>query len=207
MHPRLRLTLITLSLLSLLTAALAIALASRSSENGHSAAIVHDKSPFKGAERPKAQTEDFTLTDQDGHTVSLKEFRGRVVVLTFMYATCEDTCPVQAQLIVGALDDLDDLGKRIPALAVSVDPDGDTPTRARSFLLKHHARGRIRYLLGSESVLKPIWKEYGIQPQGKDFEHSASIVLLDKQGRQRVGHPASSTTPESLAHDIRLLAK
>ena len=57
--------------------------------------------------------------------------RGRPVVVTFLYSHCDDTCPAQAQVIRGALDEL---GEDLPALAIAVDPPRDTPDSARAFL-------------------------------------------------------------------------
>ena len=202
MHPRLRLVLV--GLVACAAAALAaVALA----ERGRSAAPAYSADRFAGALRPEGMPpEDFTLRDQDGRRVSLADYRGRVVVLSFMYSTCKDTCPLEADQIRAALDDLGG-GARVAALAVSVDPAGDTPARARSFLLRHRLTGRMRYLLGARGELEPVWRAYGIQPQTKKLEHSAYVVLVDRAGRQRVGFPASRLTPEGLAHDIRLLAR
>ena len=69
---------------------------------------------------------DFDLRDQDGKRVSMRSLRGRPVIVTFLYAECDETCPAQAQLVKGALDLL---GHDVPAIAVSVDPPNDTPTR------------------------------------------------------------------------------
>ena len=66
--------------------------------------------------------------------------------------------------------------------------------------------GRARFLLGSERELAPVWKGYGVQPQEGELDHSATVVLVDAQGRQRVGFPHDQLTPEALAHDIRRLA-
>jgi protein SCO1/2 len=145
---------------------------------------------------------DFTLDDQDGRRVALADLRGRVVVLTFLYTTCRDTCPLTAQQIENAMDRL---GHDVPVLAVSVDPAHDTPALARRFLVRQHLAGRMRFLLGSRGQLAPIWKAYGIQPQGKGFEHSAYTLLLDRTGRQRVSWPSSRLTPEGLARDLRRL--
>src|SRR6185312_12271683 len=93
---------------------------------------------FAGGLRPEIPPKDFTLRDQDGRTVSLRALRGQVVVLTFMYSTCQDTCPVTATTIRGALDDL---GHDVPALAVSVDPAHDTPDSAEAFLVKRGLSG------------------------------------------------------------------
>lgn len=158
---------------------------------------------FQGALRPKGiPPADFTLRDQDGRTVRLSDFRGRPTILTFMYSTCRDTCPLTAQQIKIAMDDV---GHDVPALAVSVDPANDTPLNARRFLVRQGLTGRMRFLLGARAQLEPIWRSYFIQPQGNGFDHSAYVLLIDAKGIQRVGWPVSQLTPEGLAHDLRLL--
>jgi protein SCO1 len=159
---------------------------------------------FAGAVSPSdIAVRDFSLRDQDGKPASLREYRGRVVVLTFMYSTCQDTCPVTAQTIRGALDQV---GHDVPVLAVSVDPAHDTRDSAERFLVKQSmSAGRMRFLLGTRTQLQPIWKAYGIQPQGKGFEHTAYVAVLDQTGRQRVAFTIDHLTDRDLAHDIRKL--
>jgi protein SCO1 len=151
---------------------------------------------------PGATAPDFALRDQDGKRVTMADYRGRPVAVTFVYSTCEDTCPALVDQVRGALDDT---GLDVPLLAVSVDPANDTPDRARRFLNERRMTGRARFLLGSRSELAPVWKGYGVQPQTDDLEHSASVVLVDARGRQRVGFPYDQLTPEALAHDLRRL--
>jgi protein SCO1 len=160
---------------------------------------------FAGAVRPAIPPRDFTLRDQDGRRVSLAALRGRVTVLTFLYSTCRDTCPLTATTIRGALDDL---GHDVPVLAVSVDPGNDTPASAQRFLAQRHlSGGRMRFLLGDRAQLVPIWKAYGIRPQGNGFDHSAYVLLIDRRGRQRIGFPVATLTSEGLVHDIRRLER
>jgi protein SCO1/2 len=195
MPARIRLALFVTALLAL-SAALGVALFDRPGGSTTSVA-------FAGALRPDIPPQDFRLHDQDGRAVSLRQFRGRVVILTFMYTTCRDTCPLTATQIRGALDDV---GRPVPALAVSVDPVNDTRERAREFLFRRGLGGdRMRFLLGSRAQLAPIWKAYGIRPQGKAFDHTAYVLLIDRHGRQRVGFPVQQLVPEDLAHDIRRL--
>jgi protein SCO1/2 len=151
---------------------------------------------------PGVRAPDFTLTDEQGRRVSMRQFRGRPVAVTFLYTTCEDTCPTQAQQIRGALDQLE---RPVPALAIAVDPPRDTPARAREFLAKYDLAGRMRWVLGSEAELERVWRGFAIQEQLPDREHQARIVLVDGDGFQRVGFPASQATPERLAHDLREL--
>jgi protein SCO1/2 len=159
---------------------------------------------FAGALRPAIPPKDFVLRDQDGKRVALSDFRGQVTVLTFLYSTCQDTCPVTATTIRGALDDL---GHDVPALAVSVDPANDTPASAQRFLAQRRLTGRMRFLLGDRPTLARVWRDYGIRPQGDGFEHSAYVLLIDRAGRQRLGFPVSELTSEGLVHDIRRLER
>jgi protein SCO1 len=162
-----------------------------------------DTRGFAGAIRPAgARAPAFRLRDQDGAVASMAQYRGRPVVMTFLYSTCRDTCPLQVQSIRGALDRL---GADVPVLGVSVDPRGDSPERARRFVLEQRMTGRMRFLLGASEALEPVWRGYGIAPQRGKLDHSAYVVLVDERGRQRVGFPASELTPEDLAHDVRLL--
>jgi protein SCO1/2 len=160
---------------------------------------------FEGAVMPKGvRAPDFNLRDQDGRRVSMRALRGRPVIVTFLYTTCDDTCPAQAHQVRGALDDL---GHDVPALAVAVDPPRDTARRAKAFLSKTQALGRIDFVLGSREQLKPLWKGFAIQPQSVSVEHQSRVTLVDKRGFQRVGFPGSEVTPERLAHDVRMLER
>jgi protein SCO1/2 len=195
MHPRLRLALIVTGTLALAAIASVIAFAFGDRAAGGPG--------FSGAVRPPGiPTAPFGVRDQDGRTVALEDFRGRPVVVTFLYTTCEDTCPVTTQQIRAALDDL---GHDVPVVAVSVDPARDTARAAQRFNDEQKMTGRMRWALGDRAQLQRLWRAYGVQPQSVDADHSASTVLLDKRGRQRVGFATDHLTPETLAHDIRLL--
>jgi protein SCO1/2 len=162
-------------------------------------------SAFQGAELPPGvRAPDFKLRDERGRTVTMREYRGKPVVVTFLYSHCHDTCPIQAQQIKGALDDL---GRDLPALAISVDPPGDTPKSVDRFDAEQGVTNRIRWVLGRESQLRPLWQGFHTTSQTPSTEHMARLVLIDKRGFQRIGYPSSQVTPERLAHDLRLLEK
>jgi protein SCO1/2 len=180
----------------------AIALAGRE-RSGDGAAAPATR--FEGAVMPDGvRAPDFRLRNQDGDEVSMRDLRGRPVVVTFLYATCEDTCPAQAQTVRGALDQL---GHDLPALAIAVDPPRDTAERARAFLSEQRALGRIDFVLGSRAQLRPLWDGFFIRPQSVTEEHQARFTLVDRRGFQRVGFPGSEATPERLAHDLRILER
>ncbi len=157
---------------------------------------------FAGAIRPESPPARFALRDQDGNLITAASLRGQPVIVAFMYTTCDDGCPTMAQQIRGALDRL---GSDVPVVAISVDPANDTPASAKRFLAAQHLGGRIDFLLGSAQTLQPVWREFGIEPQKTGHEHTATVVLLDAEGHQRIGFPVSELTPEGIAHDVRVL--
>ena len=151
---------------------------------------------------PGVRAPDFSLRDQDGRRVSMRALRGRPAIVTFLYTTCEESCPAQAQQIKLGLDRL---GEDLPALAVAVNPATDTAASARRFLRKQGMVGRMDIALGSRKELEPVWKGFAIQPQLNEVEHQARTVLIDARGYQRVGFPLDQLTPERLAKDARTL--
>lgn len=158
---------------------------------------------FEGATLPRGlKAPDFSLTDERGRRVTMRSYRGKPVIVSFLYSTCRDTCPLQAQQIKGALNEL---GADVPALAVSVDPPRDTRRNAAAFLGKQRMTGRLRWVLGSRAQLAPVWNAYAATGQRNDEEHNARFVLVDPKGMQRVGYPVNEVTPERVAHDLKLL--
>ena len=183
---------------------------SSSSSSSQPPSLAGSDTGFDGAALPgSVSAPGFTLADQYGRPVSLGDYRGRVVVLTFLYSTCGATCIVIAQQIRGALDELDDEHARPPAvLVVSADPAADSPARVTRFLAEASLTGRVQYLTGPVSRLRAIWAAYRIKPASagaREFDSYASVLLLDTSGRERVLFQEEQLTPESLAHDIRKL--
>jgi protein SCO1 len=201
LQARVRLTLIAVTLCAL--AAVAGVLLAQQHTAADDALQITDG--WAGALRPPGQpVPAFTLTDQDGKTVTSASLKGKPVVYAFVYSTCQDTCPAQVQTIRGALDDMPK-NKDVTVVGISVDPANDTPKRAASFLLKQQMTGRMRFLLGTREQLAPVWKAFAIQPQSKALEHSAHTVLADPEGMQRIGFPFDQLTEEALAHDMARL--
>lgn len=156
---------------------------------------------------PDVSPRDFTLPDENGRPFSLAAQRGKVVVLTWMYATCLDSCPRTASTIRLALDQVGTAAKDVPVVSVSVDPAGDTRTAVRSFLLKQSLLGRMSYLRGTRAQLAPVWKAYHVLPQGpgtrQNDSHTVYLIIIGRDGRQRVSLAVDTMTPEALAHDLR----
>jgi protein SCO1 len=205
---RARLVLVVVGLVALSATVVATIAASSEDSNEPAAVVEGPPSPFKGALRPPGLSGDFSLRNQDGKLVRTADLRGKVVVITPTYATCDESCPIAVQQVRGAIDDLaGDDRDRVRAFALSVDPDNDTPDKAQAFLLERRVRGYLDYLVGTRRELQPVWREYGFAPQTDTQEHNSYIVLLDGKGRQRIGFPLQYVTPEALTHDIELLLR
>lgn len=196
---------VLIALLVAAAAALAAVVAVAIANVHRSATATSADQIFDGALMPPGvRAPDFVLHDQYGRPVSERQYLGRPVVVTFLYTTCKNSCPAEAQQIKGAFDDL---GHDLPALAISVDPGNDTPANARKFLDEQGMTDRIRFVLGTRRELAPLWHGYAVTPQTPHAEHMALIVLVDRHGVMRVTYPQSQTTPERLAHDLRLLER
>jgi protein SCO1/2 len=165
-------------------------------------------SPFDGpAMPPGLHAAGFSLSDQRGQRVTLSRYRGKVVVLTFIHSHCHDACPLMVEQIKGALNELPDSGKSVPAIGISVAPSEDTRASRGRFLAKHEVTGRLAFLSGSVAALRRIWRAYAMEPVTPKIDHSTFVLLIDKRGIERVGFPADQLTPEGLAHDIRVLER
>lgn len=166
------------------------------------------KSSFDGPTMPpRLRAKNFSLTDQNGHRITLSRYRGKVVVLTFIHSLCHDTCPFMVEQIKGALNDLPNDGRGIPTIGVSVDPSQDTTANRRAFLARHEMTGRMEFVNGPLPAMRRVWHDYAIQPVSPKVDHSTFVLLIDKRGVERVGFAADQLTPEGLAHDIGVLER
>jgi cytochrome oxidase Cu insertion factor (SCO1/SenC/PrrC family) len=149
---------------------------------------------------------NFALTDQHGARISLNQYRGQVILLSFLSPACGPPCVLVAQQIRGALDEL---ARPIPALAISTDPAADTPPRVARMLGEASLSARVRYLTGTVAQLALIWRSYGLRTRRSDrvdlSDSSAFVLLVDKGGFERVEFPLEELTPEGLARAIRRL--
>ena len=179
---------------------------SASSRGSSTVVAASAASAFAGAALPaNILAPPFALSDQQGRRVSLAQYRGHVVVLTFLYSTCGAPCVLIAQQIRGALDEL---RGPVPVLIVSADPASDSPARVRRFLSEAALSGRAQYLTGPPARLRQIWAAYRVRPASagsRVFDEYASVLLIDPAGRERVVFQSEQLTPESLSHDIRKL--
>ena len=163
---------------------------------------------FAGGELdPPRPTPDFTLTDQAGQKVSMADQRGKLVLLTFLYTNCPDVCPLITQNLNQALQMLGTERDDVRVLAVSVDPEGDTPKSVDEYAKAHHLLPEFHYLIGSRDELTKVWKAYDVAAVASDPElvdHTAYTMLVDQSGEGRVIYD-SQVKAKDVVHDVRAL--
>jgi protein SCO1/2 len=165
---------------------------------------------------PPRPARDFALRDQSGRLVRLSALQGQVVVLTFLYTTCPDVCPLITGKLHEVTDLLGDRRKKVAVVAVTVDPEGDTTAAVTAYSRRWAMLDRWRYLTGTPRQLQPIWEYYWVGQVRRELPgstpghahygigHNSPIHLLDRAGRVRVVFDADFQ-PAAMAHDIEAL--
>jgi protein SCO1 len=152
----------------------------------------------------------FTLTAQDERRISLADLRGKVVVLTFVYTTCTDTCPLLTGKLVSLQPRLGaDFGRRVFFVAVTVDPERDTPARLKGYGLAHGARfDGWAFVTGAPDEIRAVSRRYGVYAKKTargDVDHTFLTSVIDPQGMLRVQYMGVRFDPTELLDDVRTL--
>jgi len=153
---------------------------------------------------------DFRLTDHNGQTRTLADFRGKLVALFFGYTHCPDVCPTTMADLAAAIKLLGSEGNKVQVLFVTVDPERDTAA-----LLKQYVPAFNPTFLGlrpTTEQLKSLATEYKVVYQknpGREqgnylMDHSAGTYVYDTQGRLRLLMPYG-TSASLIARDFKAL--
>jgi len=159
--------------------------------------------------KPPKPAPSLSLRNYTGKMVNLASFRGRAVLVTFLYTHCPNWCPLIAANLAAAQRQLGAGARRVKIIAVTVDPKRDTPGAVRAFLSARDAAGRMDYLLGTRMQLAPVWKAWDvgvvIDKNKLTTGHSDIVYGVTAAGRMAVVYPPDFT-PAQIVHDVPLLA-
>ena len=151
----------------------------------------------------------FALVDQNGRQFTITDLRDRVAVVTFIYATCTDTCPLLTAKMASLQGPLAaDFGSRVRFVSITVDPEVDTPAVLRGYAKAHGANlTGWSFLTGPPSAIDDVVRAYGAYAKrgGRGVDHLLLTSLLDRQGRIRVQYLGYRFKPEDMLHDLRAL--
>jgi protein SCO1/2 len=191
--------------------------------------------PAFGTKLDAVPSPGFTLVDQRGDEVSLDALRGKAIALTFIYTNCPDVCLLTAQNLRAAYEAVPaDVRDRVALVAVTVDPENDTPERLARFSADQGLAEIPTWyaLTGDRATLQEVWDAYGIDPgtmllrmaqkhvPGGDtpgeapdpadtatlLNHTDAIYVIDPQGQQRA-FGRSDADPAALSGILAALAR
>lgn len=199
-----RFSVITLALLVVIIVAL---WGARTGSGGASAISTTNQTSLQGTDLGSQPAPDFHLTDQFGKPIALSQFRGKPVVLTFLYTHCPDACPLTAEKLHATQVQLGKDAANVVMLAVSVDPTGDTQDSALAFSQAHKLSSNWHYLLGTHEQLAPVWNAYSIYNQpavAPQVTHTSAVYLIDGAGHERIFFSDDFTSTQ-LTNDLKTL--
>lgn len=154
---------------------------------------------------------DFALLDQNGESFRFKSSRGELVLVTFIFTTCPDVCPLltaKFAAIQRALDQRQFKGYRL--VSITTDPERDSAPVLKRYATNFKADlSHWSFLTGSRAELTPVWKIFGInvtRTQAGDVNHTSLTTLIDRQGNRRVDYYGDRWLEKEVLKDIEWLA-
>jgi len=161
--------------------------------------------------KPGDEVPDFKLIDQKGKRFSFHQYRGRIVVLTFIYTRCPlpDYCPLMtdnfAQIAKSLKSEPDALGKT-RLLSITVDPEYDTPKVLREYAARRSDDStQWDYATGTKDEVKQIATYFGMQywPDGDQVVHSLRTAIVGADGRLVKLYRGNEWKPDEIVRELR----
>jgi cytochrome oxidase Cu insertion factor (SCO1/SenC/PrrC family) len=139
-------------------------------------------SPASGAVAP-----DFELHDQKGRLTSLRQFRGKVVVLAMIDSHCTTICPMTTESMVEALRLLGPAAAQVQLIGINANPLALRVADVADYTRAHDMQGKWRFLTGSLAQLKSVWQGYHVYVAAihNDIDHDPAIFLIGPHGHER----------------------
>lgn len=165
-----------------------------------------------GAEIPAGEAQDFTLVGHGGQTIRLSDFRGKLVALYYGYTFCPDVCPTTLAELGQAMKQLGAQADEVQVILVTVDPERDTPDRLAEYVSYFDPSfiglsGTLDQVAAAAEAFDIYYlKHEGTAASGYLVDHTASLRLLDREGRLRLIWPYG-TSGDKIARDIKHLLR
>lgn len=153
-----------------------------------------------------------TLTDQNGHPVTLSALKGKPALIDFIYTNCPGPCLTLTSKMVGVAEDLGpEMGSKVRIISITVDPTRDTPQAMDKFAKKLDAnRKGWLFLTGTHQEVNDALAPFKMHlvkagPNGI-LPHTLTVFLLGPNGRQKWIYNSGTVKTEVMAHDAEQLA-
>lgn len=152
--------------------------------------------------------EDFVLTDQHGRSFAFGRMHGKVVLVTFVYTSCPDVCPLITAAARAVQTELAPAERgAVQLLTITTDPEIDSPQTLRAYAGRYGADlTNWAFLTGDAGGLSRVWKNFGVRVRRRGrglVDHTPLSCLVDASGVMRVAYVGASPDPRALLRDIR----
>jgi protein SCO1/2 len=159
-----------------------------------------------------APAPEFALTSQDGAPVTLADYRGKVVAVTFILTMCTTTCPILTPMMSFVQDQLGrDFGAKISFVSITVDPERDTAEVLQQYAQSFGANfAGWSFLTGTPEAIRDVAQRYGVyasKAANGDVEHTFLTSIVDPHGILRVQYLGVRFDPEEFRRDLLSLLK
>jgi cytochrome oxidase Cu insertion factor (SCO1/SenC/PrrC family) len=142
-----------------------------------------------GTSLPGTVAPGFTLTDELGAPVSLRQFRGKAVVIAFVDSRCANVCPLTTWSMTQAVSMLGPAAARnVQLLGIDANPDAIGVADVRAYSQAHQMMGAWHFLTGSPAQLAAVWRAYHVYVAAShgNIDHQPAVYLIDPSGRERI---------------------
>jgi protein SCO1/2 len=158
---------------------------------------------------------DFALTTQSGDKLASADLQGKVLLVSFIFTTCNGTCPATTHRMSQIQDELKarDLFKndRVRLLSISLDPTRDTPEVLKGYMKLYDADSdHWSFLTGPADQVSAVIKSWGMWAKAAangQLDHPSRIFLVDPQSRIREIYNLNFLKPKWVAQDVEMLLK
>jgi cytochrome oxidase Cu insertion factor (SCO1/SenC/PrrC family) len=159
----------------------------QSSTSANSDAAMENPNLDLGSSAGDKPAPNLTLVNQFGQQMSLSQFRGKVVMLSFEDSECTTVCPLTTQSMVLAKELLGKAGSSVQLLGVDANPDAIKVANVMDYSRVHGMVNQWDFLTGSLAQLKSAWKAYNVdvQIESGQIDHTPALYIIDQQGREQ----------------------
>ena len=132
---------------------------------------------------------DFALYDQDGRVVEARRFRGRQIMLNFIYTRCPvaSMCPAATERMMAVQRAARAAGiANLQIVSITLDPEHDTPGTLEAYARAHGIdTSNFTFLTGPERAIRDLLTQFGVIAEFKDglIRHTLATLLIDPDGR------------------------
>jgi len=165
--------------------------------------------------QPGEAVPDFILVNQDGKKIQLRDYRGKRLLLTFIYTRCPlpDYCPLMSRNFAALARELPSdpkLKDSVRLLSISIDPEYDKPAVLRRYALEYAGENaaetltRWQFASGAPEQVRKVAEFFGINYWKEEGQiiHALATALIDPEGKVARVYRGNDWQPADVLHDI-----